>query len=284
MSNHSANSAKGYGIPLLLGTACLAGTVCWLLAAGTNFPGKPKPADAPVSPEKVLDFNALYSTHCAACHGANGKLGPAPPLNDSLFRAIVPQDVVEEVITAGRPGTPMPGFDREHGGRLTGAQIQVLANQIKGVAYKIVDSTSNGSTTAKIVEDPDGIAPVWGIAEAVPSNAPPYLAAERDRAAESKSNESNRAALFAKACAECHGEHGEGTEIAGAINNANFLALASDPMLRRIIITGRPDLGMPDYESTDERPSDFAPLKSADVEQLVSLLQQWRQRDSSNSK
>ena len=45
-----------------------------------------QPADKPVPPTSVLEFTALYATNCAACHGADGKLGAAPPLNDPLFR------------------------------------------------------------------------------------------------------------------------------------------------------------------------------------------------------
>ena len=59
--------------------------------------------------------------------------------------------------------------------------------------------------------------------------------------------------VFARACASCHGEQGQGgiydgdrRKPAGAINVPEFLALLSDQALRRLIITGRPDLGMPD--------------------------------------
>ena len=57
------------------------------------------------------------------------------------------------------------------------------------------------------------------------------------------------AGVFARACAGCHGDQGQGGERrrqAGAINDPAFLALISDQALRRIVITGRPDLGMPD--------------------------------------
>jgi hypothetical protein len=46
--------------------------------------------------------------------------------------------------------------------------------------------------------------------------------------------------------------------------------------LRRIIITGRPDLGMPDYAGADGRASDFQPLSAADIDHLVALLASWR--------
>ena len=55
-----------------------------------------------------------------------------------------------------------------------------------------------------------------------------------------------------------------------------FLALISDQALRRIIITGRPDLGMPTYAENDGRPSDFQPLTSAEIDDLVALLADWR--------
>ena len=55
------------------------------LTAGCDFPGRPRPADRPVPADQVLDFAALYRENCAGCHGADGKHGPAPPLNDPLF-------------------------------------------------------------------------------------------------------------------------------------------------------------------------------------------------------
>ncbi len=60
------------------------------------------------------------------------------------------------------------------------------------------------------------------------------------------------------------------------MNDPDFLALASDQMLRRIIITGRPDLGMPDFAGTDGRSDGFQPLSSTEIDDLVALLGQWR--------
>jgi len=73
-------------------------------------------------------------------------------------------------------------------------------------------------------------------------------------------------------------------EQAGAINDRSFLALISDQELRRIVITGRADLGMPDYSDSDWRSPKFKPLTSADINDLVALLRYWRQGASSNSK
>src|SRR5262249_57842209 len=81
---------------------CHLVTVSLLLAAGCDLPGRPSIADRPVPANQVKDFGALYATHCAGCHGADGKLGPAPPLNDPLFLAIVPNAELMRVIIEGR--------------------------------------------------------------------------------------------------------------------------------------------------------------------------------------
>src|SRR5262245_13867485 len=113
-----------------------ATSLAWIaiLAAGCDpdLPGKPNPKDRPIPAEKLLTFEALYSRNCAGCHGKDGTLGPAPPLNDPIFRAIVPLSDLEKVVNEGRPGTPMPPFVRSNGGRLSVAQIQVLIHEIKG--------------------------------------------------------------------------------------------------------------------------------------------------------
>ena len=68
--------------------------------------------------------------------------------------------------------------------------------------------------------------------------------------------------------------------MAGAINDVAFLSLTSDQALRRIIITGRPDLNMPNYASRDGRAKDYAPLTSTEIDDLVALLAQWRESTS----
>ena len=51
--------------------------------------------------------------------------------------------------------------------------------------------------------------------------------------------------LFANACAICHS--GEERMRRGDSTTPSLLTLFSDQALRRIIITGRPDLGMPSF-------------------------------------
>jgi mono/diheme cytochrome c family protein len=217
-----------------------------VLLAGCNWPGKPDPADRPVPADKVLDFAKLYEQNCSGCHGAKGMLGPAPPLNDALFLSIVPDAVLLRVIREGRRGTPMPAFAQEQGGSLTDEQVKVLAEGIK----------------------PQWSKPLEGSTDKVP----PYLATGQGSV-----ERGNK--VFMRACTVCHGVQGEGIkrdgEVAQRLNDPAFLALISNQALRRIVITGRPDLGMPDYAGKRKENAHFNPLTSAQVDDVVALLSSW---------
>jgi mono/diheme cytochrome c family protein len=220
---------------------------------GCDFPGRPNRADRPLPSNEVVDFDVLYAAHCSACHGAEGNLGPAPPLNDPLFLSLVPDDVLLSLVAEGRRRTPMPGFSRRRGGPLTDAQVKALAQGIKP-RWQTGEATATQSTAG---------------------DAPSYRPREADRQQQLATGEHGRQ-LFARACAECHGAQGMGGDMAGAIHDRAFLSLVSDQALRRLIITGRPDLGMPNFAETDGRDSDFRPLTSDDVDALVALLAAWR--------
>lgn len=221
------------------------------LAAGCDPPGRPNPADRPVPADQVTNFGVLYATHCTGCHGLDGKLGPAPPLNDPIFLAIVPDEELLMVITEGRAVTdaqksPMPAFARDKGGPLTAAQVTALA---------------------------EGIKQRWRPARAEAQSLPPYYAPERANGA----NKDEGARVFARACADCHGSRGQGGKDGKRqINNQAFLALISDQGLRRYIITGRPDLGMPAFDENTGRAPEFRSLSSAEIDDLVALLAYWR--------
>ncbi|HVS35472.1 MAG TPA: c-type cytochrome [Gemmataceae bacterium] len=244
------------------GRAPLVLALLALMTAGCRFPGQPKDADRPIPPDRVLAFDALYRQNCSGCHGADGKLGPAPPLNDGLFRAIVPTKTVEDVVAGGRPGSLMPAFGTEQGGPLTKAQVAVLVNEIKGIPYRVEEKDQE----VEVVRDPKGAAPAWGAPGPASEGAPPYLAAA-DAIGDAAAGRSR----FATACASCHGDHGQGVSkdgrIARAINEPAFLSLISDQNLRRIMITGRSDLGMPDYAHHGKEA-----LTPEDVLNLVAFL------------
>ena len=95
--------------------ALLAGCV-----TGCDLPGRPRAGDRYIPPRDEKTFDALFRRSCVGCHGADGKLGPAPPLNDRLFLALVPDAELRRVIAEGRPGTLMPAFATASGGELDG--------------------------------------------------------------------------------------------------------------------------------------------------------------------
>jgi cytochrome c oxidase cbb3-type subunit 3/ubiquinol-cytochrome c reductase cytochrome c subunit len=226
------------------------------LAAGCDLPGRPTPGERPVPENQVMDFGILYTTRCAGCHGTDGKLGPAPPLNDPIFLAIVPDAELLRVITEGRtvtPGqqSPMPAFVHDRGGPLTEAQVKALA---------------------------EGIKKRWPPSVSPSSSLPAYL----EPAPAGNGNKDEGTGVFARACAGCHGPEGKGDKDGrplpgGAVNDQAFLALISDQALRRTIITGRPDLGMPPYDGPAGRSQDFRALTSKEIDDLVALLKYWRQ-------
>jgi mono/diheme cytochrome c family protein len=250
-----------------------------VLAAGCGFPGRPNPEDRPMPPEREVRFTVLYRENCAGCHGAAGSLGPAPPLNDPVFRAIVPDSVLENVISRGRAGTLMPAFARASGGTLTATQIQILGHEIKGTPYRIVEASDGEAGHIEVVNDAAGIAPQWGPPASLKSRAPPYLA-ESLKGNSNAGDKKRGAEVFARACAGCHGSHGRGGEhegeAIGSIHDPAFLALLSNQALRRLAITGRPDLGMPNFTQKRGRSADFTPLTATDVNDLVDLLASWR--------
>ncbi|MFO0949463.1 MAG: c-type cytochrome [Planctomycetota bacterium] len=225
----------------------------WVLACsilsgcGWTPPGKPDPRNRPLAPTEVLDFTTLYQKNCSGCHGAEGKLGVAPPLNDPLFLAIIPKDELGKVIDSGRLGTMMPAFARANGGHLTPEQVRVLA---------------------------EGIVSTWGKKEGEGpdvSKVPSYLAPGSTTQGSAEAG----AAVFARACANCHGEQGKGGERAGALNVPAFLALSSDQFLRRIVITGRPDLGMPGFERKKLGGNEKS-LTDQEIADVVAYLASWR--------
>jgi cytochrome c oxidase cbb3-type subunit 3/ubiquinol-cytochrome c reductase cytochrome c subunit len=215
-----------------------------LAFAGCDFPGKPTVEEKYVPPQEETSFQILFRRNCAGCHGKDGKLGPAPPLNNELFLALIPDRELDRVIKEGRHNTLMPAFATANGGHLTSAQVEILAK---------------------------GIRQEWGASRSAPSDAPPYLD-EQDQAPDKDKGK----IVFARACASCHGDQGQGSEAVGAINDPNFLALMSDQALRRFVITGRPDLGMPDYADPKGRPKGFKPLTAQEVSDLVAYLASWR--------
>jgi cytochrome c oxidase cbb3-type subunit 3 len=204
-----------------------------------------RPASVPKSytpADHVQSFAALYGQNCAGCHGQDGQMGPAPPLNDQLFLQISSDDERSEVIAAGRPGTLMPAFAESHGGTLTAAQVTILAH---------------------------GLRQHWGNTTAVEVKRPRYAVRKGVGSAHSGQQ------LFESVCARCHGLHGDGGD-AGPLHNASFLEQVSRQLVRRTAITGRPDLGMPDYRKLGQDSPLGRPLSDDEITGIVAYVESWR--------
>src|SRR5262249_37551022 len=164
--------------------------------------------------------------HCAGCHGADGKLGPAPPLNDPLFLAIVPDAELARVIAEGRAVTPtqkslMPAFGLGKSDALTEPQFKAWA-ELKEETN--ADPKQHGLlTAAQIKVLAEGIKQRWQTAAPADSSIPPYVA---PKTAGSAGNIEEGKRVFARACAGCHGSQGQaGERRDGEISNPAFLAL-----------------------------------------------------------
>jgi mono/diheme cytochrome c family protein len=231
---------------------CLIAMCIFAGGCSDDFPGKPRESDEFVMPQKITNFNQLYATRCAGCHGANGTLGPGPPLSDPMFVALVSDDELRSVIANGRRGTLMPAWLDSAGGPLTEQQVAALVTGIKQRGWTALGKSAGNSQ------------------DAYPS-APPLVSPEATKGDLHAGQE-----LFAQSCANCHGEDGRNGEF-GDLNDQAFLALVSDQILRRYIITGRHDLGMPDFADPKGRDKNtFKPLTPQEVSDIVALLASWR--------
>ena len=193
---------------------CVRAGLAALVLSGCGVPhGQPTKDSEVLAPNEVLEFGTLYAENCAGCHGSEGHGGAAIALANPVYLAVADDAVIRKVIATGVRGTAMPAFAESVGGMLTDAQIDVITKGIRSHWSKqgILDS----------------------------ANAPPY--------APKSSGDAHRGeAAYKTYCESCHGATG-GDGKGSAITNDSFLALVSDQGLRTIIITGRPELGAPDW-------------------------------------
>jgi cytochrome c oxidase cbb3-type subunit 3 len=220
------NPQLAYGIALLAALLSLT---------GCNLPGKPTPSDIVRRPTDLLDPVALYNQNCAGCHGADGKLGPAPPIGDPVYLAVVDDDALRNAISKGRKGTPMSAFAQSEGGMLTEQQVNAI---VQGLRQRWAQPNI-----------------LQGIA------VPPY-------ATSAPGNAQQGAAAFATYCASCHGAEGKGGPKVGSIVNPNYLSLITDQGLRTLVITGRPDFNAPDWRNNIPG----HPMSDQDISDVVAWL------------
>ena len=179
----------------------------------------------------------LYATHCSSCHGIDGKGGVGVPLALPSFLNSVSNEYLQKTIRYGRPGRIMPAFIS-----LSDAQVSAIVKHVR-----------NWSDKPVLVEDTTVI----------------------------KGDSEHGKKLFADFCAQCHGDAGSGGKgtgvtfsrkrdlpiIAPALNNAGFLAAASDVMIRDTITLGR--------EGTPMTSMLVAGLSEEDIDDIVSYIRSF---------
>jgi len=198
-------------------------------------PGKPKVGSETIAPSEVSDFATLYSENCAGCHGTEGHGGAAIGLANPVYLAIVDDSTIRKDIANGLRGTAMPAFAESAGGLMTDKQIEVITSGIRSRWSK------PGTLDA--------------------ANAPSY-------AAKSTGNAQQGEAAYKTYCESCHGTAGHGTQKGSAITDDSFLALVSDQGLRTIVITGRPELGAPDWRGNVQG----KPMSEQEITDVVAWL------------
>jgi cytochrome c oxidase cbb3-type subunit III len=219
---------------------CVLAPLAAILLSGCGSPhGQPKKEPEVPAPNEVLEFGTLYSENCAGCHGAEGRGGAAIALNNPVYLAIADDAAIRKVIANGVRGTAMPAFAESAGGMLTDAQIDVITKEIcsRWSKQEILDAAT------------------------VPSYAPKSIGdAQRGEVA------------YKTYCESCHGPGGAGASKGSAITDDSFLALVSDQGLRTIVITGRPELGAPDWRGNVPG----KPMSDQEVTDVVAWLTSHR--------
>jgi cytochrome c oxidase cbb3-type subunit III len=222
---------------------CASAALGATLLTGCASPhGQPRKGSETLAPNEVLEFGTLYAENCAGCHGAEGRGGAAIALANPVYLAIANDAAIRKAIANGVRGTAMPAFAESAGGMLNDKQIDVITSEIR----------SRWSQR--------------GILDA--ASAPSY-------AAKSSGDAARGEAGYRIYCQSCHGPGGHGGSQGSAITDDSFLALVSDQGLRTIVITGRPELGAPDWRANVPG----KPMSDQEVTDVVAWLASRRSQN-----
>ncbi len=209
--------------------------------SASRVPDRPMPAVSPFDVARAADPRAIriapatlaagdvtagrqsFLNHCAACHQTDGMGIPdyAPSIRNKFLLSAVDDDFLVRTIRLGRSGTAMlPHLDLPD---------QTLADLI--AFLRSVDTASEPVTPLN-----------WKPPGPVDSQA--------------------GQTLFAMVCAACHADHGGGYRAGGkapAIGGKDFLNVATDDYIARMVKDGRGDTPMPAFAGvlTDQQIADI---------------------------
>lgn len=169
----------------------------------------------------------LFADNCTACHGENGEGGVGPALNSRELLKTTSDEALFNLMHTGVPGTVMPAWGQAFGGPFTDEQMRQIVAFIRA----------------------------WE--PTAPQGAPAAMAPDPARGA----------TIFASTCFICHGENGQGTDRALALNDPARLKQFDDAWYHDTIAHGRPAKGMPTWGTV---------LSPEQIDDLVALLAAWR--------
>jgi cbb3-type cytochrome c oxidase subunit III len=157
-----------------------------------------------------------------------------PPLNTKVYLTNAADEAIFNVINDGRPGTAMPAWGQDQGGPYNAQAIDDMVAFIRAW-----EATALSLDQEAYVPD-----------------------LTRGRI------------LYSNTCFACHGFNGEGTNVALALNDPEYLARFDDDYLRKTIQRGRAARGMPTWGSV---------LSPDQIEDLVVYIRSWESAASVES-
>lgn len=176
----------------------------------------------------VAEGNELFNENCVSCHGENGEGDVGPALNSKPLLALASDEALFNLTSTGIPGTGMPAWNQTFGGPFTDENVSSIIAFIRAWEPKAPDL------------------------ETLPNRLPDPM---------------QGALIYMQTCFVCHGENGEGTDLAPAIKDESRLNKFEDSWYRQTISYGRPARGMPTWGTI---------LSPDQIDDLVALISAWR--------
>lgn len=159
----------------------------------------------------ATDGESLFGVFCVACHGPRGEgsklpsfMSRVPPIGNAEFLAVAEDRFLRESILRGRPGRLMPSWGAQGSG-LRPAEVTSLVSYLRSFMSP-------------------GLRPEVVMVEPV------------DRELGER--------LFAENCAGCHGDSGQGSEVAPPLGAPDNLVTRADSPILGTLSNGVPDTAM----------------------------------------
>lgn len=185
---------------------------------------------------------ALYSTHCSACHGPTGHGGVGVPLALPDFQYGVTNDYLEKSIRLGRPGRIMPAFTQ-----LTDPEVKAIIKHLRqwapGKPFKYSNKKIEGDIKHGKQLFVKNCAACHGVNGEGGSGTGVTFSRPRDFPV-----------------------------IAPALNNSGFLSSAPDTMIKTVLMNGREGTPMPSFLKQG--------LSEKDIDDVVAYVRSFENQSS----